>query len=480
MQEDKIVIPKKYFDEESAAKVLIAAVKEKDLETTKTLLEAGFDANGVITDVNVTEMGGESYESVKGLPISYAAAKENIDMVRILVNNGAGLPYNTKSYRVDKNENEYDDIMKIILRKENEDIFKEMAKDSKDFITMLKWSIDNNCLGRITDIIKDGFDLNRSYNKGDTPVMEAVEHIQRNGEGELNKEDIEIVEYLVKNGADVTIPNNFGHTPLSLAIWRYENDEFANYLIENGASLSGSIEALNDKKRLDPRCLIRCIEFAIDNNCLEEIDKVIKEGLDLNVPEINNHSALAIIARNKSFQNTEVIDYLVSHGANVNEIDAEGYTPLSYAILISKNDTVAKSLIDNGASFVNSIKALEGKGYFTSDNLLEIIECAIENGCENEIDKVVKEGLDLNKTCCDNDDGENVLTKAILEDKDSKVINYLMKAGAKIETSIKLLEEELTTYDFPYLKNAINKLKDFAKENGIELKESETSEEIEM
>lgn len=98
----------------------------------------------------------------------------------------------------------------------------------------------------------------------------------------MSEEEFEIVEYLIKNGADVNIQNEDGVTPLHLAAYT----ENANILLDNGA----------------------------------EINQQDNRG--------NTPLHAAVIAGE---EHREMIKFLIDNGADASIINQEGKTPLDFA-----------------------------------------------------------------------------------------------------------------------------------------------------
>ncbi|MCS7244590.1 MAG: ankyrin repeat domain-containing protein [candidate division WOR-3 bacterium] len=79
-------------------------------------------------------------------------------------------------------------------------------------------------LSKVKDLIKKGADINSKNEYGKTPLHIAVEN---------NYEDI--VKVLLENKADVNIKDNNGNTPLHIAVMK-GNEYIIKELLKNGAN----------------------------------------------------------------------------------------------------------------------------------------------------------------------------------------------------------------------------------------------------
>jgi len=116
---------------------------------------------------------------------------------------------------------------------------------------------------------------------------------------------IEIITYLISQGADVNAKNSDGETPLILAIAKNRDVEVFKCLVSHGA--------------------------------------------DVNVRLRDNQTPLHLIATRFYSGSTAALEYLVSQGANPNAQEEDGYTPLHTAAVESPNVEILRCLISLGA-----------------------------------------------------------------------------------------------------------------------------------
>ena len=86
---------------------------------------------------------------------------------------------------------------------------------------------------------------------------------------------------------------------------------------------------------------------AVEQNHLQEVEKALKNGANVNVQNSEKQSLLLIATRKGNF---EMAKLLVSYGANVNQQDDISDSPFLYAGASGKTALV-KLFLDNGARF---------------------------------------------------------------------------------------------------------------------------------
>lgn len=162
----------------------------------------------------------------------------------------------------------------------------------------------------------------------------------QNGQTILNSailvNNYELAKALLETGkCDVTIPDAFDRTPLHNALTSNDIDfDIIKLLIEQGADPNSA-----DKNGETP------LFYAIRNCCgLEIIEYLASKGAKLDVVNTNGLNLLNMITRD----NVEIAKFLVENGADVNNKDNIGTTPLMSA---AQNDltNIVKYLIEQGA-----------------------------------------------------------------------------------------------------------------------------------
>jgi len=138
--------------------------------------------------------------------------------------------------------------------------------------TLLHLAARNPSVEVLQYLVSQGADVNAKNNKGDTPLHCAA----------IYNPSVEVLQYLVSQGADVNAKNKYGGTPLYNAASNH-NDAILKYLVSQGADAGSGFWS---------QMLCNAIE---------------------------------------SKHNVDVLKYLISRGADVNEKDCFGKTSLHYA-----------------------------------------------------------------------------------------------------------------------------------------------------
>ena len=86
---------------------------------------------------------------------------------------------------------------------------------------------------------------------------------------------------------------------------------------------------------------------AVSSGSLGEVTSQLAQGADINASDDEGLTALHFAAIE---QNPEIIDALISHGADVNVVDKYGNTPLARAVFYYRGSTDVIPLLLNAGS----------------------------------------------------------------------------------------------------------------------------------
>ena len=218
-------------------------------------------------------------------------------------------------------------------------------------------------------------DVNKPEVNGTTPLIWAV-----------HKGDVQLVDRLIKNGANVSATNNYGASALS------------------EAAILGNVEIL---------------------------EKLLKAGAHVDFPNADGQTALMIIARTA---NVEAAKVLLRHGADVNKTEKWlGQTALMWASAESHPEMV-KLLIKHGAKVEARSVVHEWKRPITAEmrakqlprgGLTPLLFAARE-GCLGCVQALIDAKADVNMT---DPDGVSPLLMSLLN-AHFDVGKYLLEKGA--------------------------------------------------
>ena len=310
-------------------------------EMFKVLVENGFDLESRID-------GGEhSPDDYDYTPLMIAAAINDYDMVKFLVEKGADV--NAKTHF------EYSSV-----------------------VTPLLLSLDNENSSVAEYLINNGADINVTNEDGETPLMYASK-----------VHNIKVIELLIQKGADINAFDNYGNTAL---IYGVNNLETVKLLVENGADVNfykGGSTALISACEYSHERNIDVIKYLVSKNAninaqdnkgdtalnktLDTSDEgsidildfeiahfLIEQGADVNIKNKREYTPFIYLGmgegnfNNKSFQEYRIklAEVLLEKGADINAKDYNGYTSLMWACASSGSrfaEPYVKFLVEKGA-----------------------------------------------------------------------------------------------------------------------------------
>ena len=219
------------------------------------------------------------------------------------------------------------------------------AKDNNGANVLMQVVKEKASIEVVELLLKSGADINVKDEVGATVLIHAVWH----------KASIEIVELLLKSGADINAKNNNGSTALKFA----RSKEIINLLLDYGANpimimsnnnlipSMGMVIAMDEivrKNRLKKNMLMYVLEAGKSS---KEVKPLLDKLGDIkNMHDINGKTPLMYAIEGK--MNKEILDLLITHGANIKETTNTGKTLIMYAVQNS-NYHMVQRLCEKGA-----------------------------------------------------------------------------------------------------------------------------------
>ena len=303
-------------------------------ETAKLLIDKG-------ASLDIQTLGGET-------ALMYAAGKYT-DVVKLLLDKGADILIRQSTYKVSPNAMDYAarhgniEAAKLILAK-------AISLGVKDEIlySAVHWAVIADQVEMVKYLLDQGANIEGNDDLGGyTPLM--------------NSSLFEMVDLLVKRGANVNAKNKFNYTPLHKAVFNFvegkrkEKDckKILNLLISNGANLNAQ-----DNNGNTP------LMTAIQKTAPAKI--LIAKGADVNLANKNKETPLMLAAKGGLLKVVLVVPVigpfaeacklLIAKGADVNAQDVFGKTALMHAA------SAAHAQGDSYSSYTGLLSLLIGKG----------------------------------------------------------------------------------------------------------------------
>nr|KAI8744108.1 putative ankyrin repeat protein [Biomphalaria glabrata] len=359
-------------------------------------------------------------------------------------------------------ENENFDLVKLLI-----DRGCNVNVRNKKMLTALMLAVDKNQKDIVERLLQAGAYVNDTDSEGNTALMRAVvketkyyqtRHYQVTVPVQKYLEDsdaLSTVHLLLKYNAGVNVFNKYKESALTIAMRRPTGD-VAQLLVQNGADVNIYTspceaplliaaakfdcavvqEIMNSVKEVDlvdkngNTALMIFLKHSRGNWKADECFRLVSVFVERNakIDHVNHQKEsplLLAVKRNDS----EIVKYLLHHGANANHFDGDGNPVLFSAVKINNEDIVAM-LIDHGAdvralgyrartALVVSLLSHEPKS-FPFENVTE------EGPLFKIIRLLVESGADVNTRSEDNE--TPILLAAYLNQL--AVVKYLLGKGA--------------------------------------------------
>ena len=216
-----------------------------------------------------------------------------------------------------------------------------------------------------TQAVKAYLDKGGNVNLQDEPGMTPLHHAIN---GNWNGTNFDTIKLLIDRGANVNAIDDTHHTPLHMC----NNKEIAELLIDNGANV-------NAKTRRSGETPLFSATHGAAQGASKSYQKylgltkmLLAKGAGVNVKlrsgsmlgydephrEKTGDTVLHGAVRSYSEKHAmEIAKLLITHGANINERNIIGNTPLDEALL-NKRSKTAKNLREHGAKTGEELKAV--------------------------------------------------------------------------------------------------------------------------
>ena len=267
---------------------------------------------------DTNEISSDTYNMVQDMPLEDALIeyKDNpcIDIIKNLISSGNINNTLTESTNiVNAEDTEYD-----------------LSVTFDEGTTALMIASYYGYADLVNALIQNNADVNIKNKRNYTALLYATDIWARQGIG-IYDSNFNVVELLVMAKADVNCVNNYGWGPLFFAADNSNSDVVA-FLVDNGANIN-----MVSDEGITPLLIAN------------DVDSVKILASTTNINKANLAGITPLISFSGREISTEAINILLENGADINAIDKDGETALSYAIENGNFET-ALILLENNAN----------------------------------------------------------------------------------------------------------------------------------
>ena len=254
---------------------------------------------------------------------------------------------------------------------------------------------------------------------------------------------IEVYQYLESVGVKPTVTNKSGENALHAIVRRPRQNETVQYFLNKGVDVNQADEEGNT---------------VFMNAAASNRDIAVLEMLMPNVKSINqsNQKGVTALAMAVKGNSPEIVNYLLSKGADVHVLDKKGDNLATYLVQ-SYNSNGPRLEGGNGpqsTDFDAKLKQLQDKGFDVTapqKNGNTLYHLAVAKNDLSLVQKLEPLHIDINAR---NAEGITALHKAAMISKDDAMMKYLLSIGAKKDISTNFKE---TAYDLASENESLSK-----------------------
>lgn len=217
----------------------------------------------------------------------------------------------------------------------------------------------------------------------------------------------EVIKHLLSiKGNDVNKLTHDGRTYIFWAAYR-GNIEIMEYLFKNGAKLN----IFDDKG-------YSALNFAASSGQANTkvYDLLISKGIDPKKDVDNNGGNALLLAAPHDNKDFALINYFIGKGLDLNSIDKNGNTAFNYAARVG-NIATLKALIARGVKYNDNAMLIASQGGRGSSNTLELYQYL--------------ESLKIKPTVVGKN-GENVFHSIVRKEKQGDIVKYFLSKGVDL------------------------------------------------
>ena len=199
------------------------------------------------------------------------------------------------------------------------------------YLDLAEWLVSHHASVNALDH-EDGTVLHRAVIDDQSPKLEMLRFLLKNGASvDARRKGVEtplhlavflgranVVNVLLAHGADIHARGNFGQRPIHLAAFPQGYPEIITILLAHGASINERQD--NRATPLHQAAMIRNMEV---------VRLLLEKGADVRLADANGATALHYAAQSG---NGEAASLLLDHGADANALDFDNHTPLWLAL----------------------------------------------------------------------------------------------------------------------------------------------------
>ena len=173
-------------------------------------------------------------------------------------------------------------------------------------------------LEKLEKLLQRGTDINGRNRHGETPLHFYI----REDEWETNL-DPQVIKFLLKNGSEINTESNDNHLVIDMLINSHVTSKIVNLFLTYG---------LNASQKINNNPLLNIYIKRNRNPRLEIIKHMIENGANINEKDSHGETPLMLYFIESNNIDYDTIIYILEQGANITEKDRNGKSVLEYAL----------------------------------------------------------------------------------------------------------------------------------------------------